>query len=77
MTSINRPLGEAIKLARAANLKFVELVVDDGSLLAVLTGDRLPIVSNLLQRFTDEWLPDKDYAACTLEEIKFKLERYR
>jgi integrase len=77
MTSINRPLEEAIKLARAANLKFAELVVDDGSLLAVLTGDRLPIVNNLLQRFTDEWLPDKGYASRTLEEIKFKIERYR
>jgi len=77
MTSINRPLEEAIKLARAANLKMAELVVDDGSLLAVLTGDRLPIVSNLLARFEEDWLPHRSYAARTLEEIKFKLERYR
>lgn len=77
MTSINRPLEEAIKLARAANLKLAALVVDDGALLTLLTGDRLPTVSNLLQRFHDEWLVDKGYAARTLEEIKFKLERYR
>ncbi|PYC06323.1 recombinase XerD [Pseudomonas koreensis] len=77
MTSINRPLEEAIKLAHAANLKVAALVVDDGALLTLLTGDRLPTVSNLLQRFNDEWLVDKDYAARTLEEIKFKLERYR
>jgi integrase len=77
MTSINRPLEEAIKLARAANLKLAALVVDDGALLTLLTGDRLPTVSNLVQRFTDEWLVDKGYASRTLEEIKFKLERYR
>lgn len=77
MTSINRPLEEAIKLAHAANLKVAALVVDDGALLTLLTGDRLPTVSNLLQRFNDEWLGDKGYAARTLEEIKFKLERYR
>jgi len=77
MTSINRPLEEAIKLAHAANLKVAALVVDDGALLTLLTGDRLPTVSNLLQRFNDEWLADKGYAARTLEEIKFKLERYR
>lgn len=62
MTSIDRPLEEAIKLARAANLKFAELVVDDGSLLAALTGDRLPIASNLLRRFAEEWLPDRSSA---------------
>ncbi|MBT2339487.1 MULTISPECIES: phage integrase Arm DNA-binding domain-containing protein [Pseudomonas] len=77
MTSINRPLEEAIKLARAANLKLAALVVDDGALLTLLTGDRLPTVSNLLQRFHDEWVADKGYAVRTLEEIKFKLERYR
>lgn len=77
MTSINRPLEEAIKLAHAANLKLAALVVDDGALLTLLTGDRLPTVSNLLQRFHDEWLVDKGYATRTLEEIKFKLERYR
>ena len=77
MTSINRPLEEAIKLARAANLKLAALVVDDGALLTLLTGDRLPTVDNLVQRFTDEWLLEKGYAPRTLEEIKFKLERYR
>lgn len=77
MTSINRPLEEAVKLAHAANLKVAALVVDDGALLTLLTGDRLPTVSNLLQRFKDEWLVDKGYAVRTLEEIKFKLERYR
>ena len=77
MTGIHRPREEAIMLARAANLRVAELVVGDGSLLAVRTGDRLPIVSNLLTRFEEEWLPDRSYAARTLEEIKFKLERYR
>ena len=77
MTSINRPLEEAIKLAHAANLKVAALVVDDGALLTLLTGDRLPTVGNLLQRFHDEWLVENGYAARTLEEIKFKLERYR
>jgi integrase len=77
MTSINRPLEEAIKLARAANLKLAALVVDDGALLTLLTGDRLPTVSNLLKRFADEWLKDKGYAPRTLEEIEFKIERYR
>ena len=77
MTSINRPLEEAIKLARAANLKLAALVVDDGALLTLLTGDRLPTVKNLLERFAKEWLKDKGYAPRTLEEIEFKLERYR
>lgn len=77
MTSINRPLEEAIKLAKAANAKLSPLMVDDGALLTLLTGDRLPTVSNLLQRFEKEWLKDKGYAARTLDEIKFKLERYR
>lgn len=77
MTSINRPLEEAIKLARAANLKLAALVVDDGALLTLLTGDRLPTVKNLLERFSKEWLKDKGYAPRTLEEIEFKLERYR
>lgn len=77
MTSINRPLDEAIKLARAANLKLAALVVDDGALLNLLTGDRLPTVKNLLKRFANEWLKDKGYAPRTLEEIEFKIERYR
>jgi integrase len=77
MTSINRPVEEAIKLARAANLKIAALVVDDGALLTLLTGDKLPTVSHVLKRFADEWLPEKGYAARTLEEIEFKLERYR
>lgn len=77
MTSINRPLEEAIKLAKAANAKLAPLIVNDGALLTLLTGDRLPTVSNLLERFADEWVKDRGYAARTLEEIKFKLERYR
>lgn len=77
MTSINRPLDEAVKLARAANAKLAALVVDDGALLTMLTGDRLPTVNNLIQRFKDEWLKDKGYATRTLEEINFKLERYK
>ncbi|MEB0008173.1 tyrosine-type recombinase/integrase [Pseudomonas sp. RTB3] len=77
MTSINRPLEEAIKLAKAANAKLAPLMVNDGALLTLLTGDRLPTVSNLLERFADEWVKDRGYATRTLEEIKFKLERYR
>ena len=32
---------------------------------------------NLVERFEAEWLKDRGYAARTLVEIQFKLERYR
>lgn len=38
MTSINRSLDEAVKLAKAANAKLAALVVDDGARLTLLTG---------------------------------------
>lgn len=40
--SINRPLAEAVKLAKAANARLVPLTVDDGALLALLTGEEAP-----------------------------------
>lgn len=76
-TSINRPLAEAVKLAKAANAKLAPLMVDDGALLSLITGERAPTFERLLERFELEWLPGRDYAARTLQEIKFKLERYR
>ena len=77
MTSINRPLEDAIKLARAANAKLAPVMAGDGELLMILTGDRLPTMRNLVERFEAEWLKDRGYAARTLVEIQFKLERYR
>lgn len=77
MTSINRPLEDAIKLARAANAKLAPVMAGDGELLAILTGDRLPTMRNLVERFEAQWLEDRDYAARPLVEIQFKLERYR
>ena len=41
MTSINRPLEDALKLARAANAKLAPVMAGDGKLLMILTGDRL------------------------------------
>ncbi|MBV2131993.1 tyrosine-type recombinase/integrase [Pseudomonas sp. MAP12] len=76
-TSINKPQAEAIKLARAANAKLLPLMVDDGALLTEITGERAPTFRSLLDRFEREWLPDREYAARTLQEIQFKLERYR
>ena len=46
MTSINRPLEDAIKLA--------PVMVGDGELLMILTGDRLPTMRNLVERFEAE-----------------------
>ena len=77
MTSINRPLEDAIKLARVANAKLAPVMAGDGELLMILTGDRLPTMRNLVERFEAEWLKDRGYAARTLVEIQFKLERYR
>lgn len=37
MTSINRPLEDAIKLARAANAKLAPVMAGDGELLMILT----------------------------------------
>jgi len=76
-TSINRPLAEAVKLARAANAKLAPLMADDGALLALITGDQAPTFEHLIDRFEAEWLPERDYAESTLEEITFKLRRYR
>ena len=62
MTSINRPLEDAIKLARAANAKLAPVMAGDGELLMILTGDRLPTMRNLVERFEAEWLKDRGYA---------------
>lgn len=77
MTSINKPLEEAIKLAKAANAKLAPLMSDDGAMLETITGDRLPVMRLLIDRFEAEWLPDRRYSASTLGEIGYKLERYR
>ena len=51
VTSINKPLAEAIKLARAANAKLAPLMADDGQLLALLA----PIVMSFLaQKFAQQ-----------------------
>lgn len=76
-TSINKSQVEAVKLARAANAKLLPLMADDGALLSLLTGEKAPTIDNVIGRFEEEWLPTKTYAARTLEEIKFKLAKYR
>ncbi len=74
--SINRPLADAIKLARAANAKLMPLAADE-RLLQMITGDQAPTVKLLIDRFEMEWLPDRKLAASTLNEIRIKLNRYR
>lgn len=76
-TSINKPLAEAIKLARAANAKLTPLMADDGALLSLLTGEKAPTFEQLLDRFEEEWLPTRGYSERTLQEIRFKLAKYR
>jgi len=76
-TSINKPLAEAIKLARVANAKLAPLMADDGALLALITGEEAPTVKRLLQRFELEWLPTRGLAESTAKEVRIKLERYR
>lgn len=76
-TSINKPLNEAIKLARAANARLAPLMVDDGALLALLTGEDVPTFAKLCDRFEREYLPDRKLATSTLKEVQIKLERYR
>lgn len=76
-TSINKPLDEAIKLARAANAKLAPLMADDGALLQLLTGEQAPTVSHLLDRFETEWLPERKLAEGTLKEKLIKLRLYR
>lgn len=77
MTSINRSLEEAIKMAKAANARLAPLMAGDGEMLTMITGEKLPNMRTLLDRFEAEWLPDRKYAASTLDEIGYKLERYR
>lgn len=76
-TSINQPKAAAVKLANAANAKLFPLMVNDGALLSLITGEAARTFSNLLDRFEAEWLPTRSYAARSLQEIKFKLTRYR
>lgn len=75
--SINKPRAEAIKLARQANAKLAPMLVDDGALLALLTGEPARTFKHLLDRFEAEWLPTRQYAATTMDEIRIKLARYR
>ena len=77
VTSINKPMAEAIKLAKLANAKLARLMTDDGALLQLLTGEQAPTVKNLLERFETEWLPERKLADSTLKETRIKLERYR
>jgi integrase len=76
-TSINKPLDEAVKLARAANAKLAPLMADSGAILSLLTGESAPTVEHILDRFEEEWLPERNLAASTREEVKFKLARYK
>lgn len=75
--SINRSLAEAVKLAKAANAKLAPLMVDDGELLSLLTGEEAPTFTRLCDRFETEYLPDRKLAESTRKEIAIKLERYR
>lgn len=77
VTSINKPLADAIKLARAANAKLAPLMAEDAQLLSLITGDDAPTVRRLCDRFELEYLPTRGLAASTLNEIRIKLERYR
>lgn len=75
-TSINKPLNEAIRLAKAANAKLMPLVADH-RLLEMITGEAAPRVAGLLDRFESEWLPERQLAVSTLSEVRIKLDRYR
>lgn len=75
-TSINKPLNEAIRLAKAANAKLMPLAADH-RLLEMITGEEAPKVLRLIDRFEMEYLPDRKLAKSTLAEIQIKLERYR
>src|SRR5690606_25066514 len=75
-TSINKSLAEAIRLAKAANAKLLPMLADH-QLLEMITGEEAMKVRKLIDRFETEWLPDRNLAASTLEEIRIKLERYR
>ncbi len=74
-TSINRPLAEAIKLARAANAKLLPLAADE-KLLQAITGEHAPTVQLLIERFDIEWLDGRKLAESTRKEIRIKLARY-
>ncbi|AXP04311.1 recombinase XerD [Pseudomonas fluorescens] len=76
-TSINKSLTEAIRLAKSANAKLAPLMVEDGVLLTTLTGEKAPTFTSLLERFEDEWLPTRGYAQSSLDEIGFKIARYK
>ena len=66
VTSINKPMAEAIKLAKLANAKLAPLMTDDGALLQLLTGEQAPTVKHLIDRFESEWLPGRKLADSTL-----------
>jgi len=76
-TSINKPMSEAVRLAKAANAKLLPLMANDGKLLALITGEIAPTFKHLLGRFENEWVPTRRYAESTLREIGFKLARYK
>ncbi|NWD75854.1 hypothetical protein HX890_17235 [Pseudomonas gingeri] len=63
-------------MAKAANARLAPLMADDGEMLTMITGERLPKMRPLLDRSEAEWLPDRECAASTLDEICYKLERY-
>ncbi len=76
-TSINQPKASAIKLAIAANAKLAPMMADNGALLELLTGEPARTFNHLLDRFEAEWLPTRQYAATTQDEMRIKLARYR
>lgn len=74
--SINRPLADAVKLARAANAKLLPLLAD-ARLLEAITGEPASRVKTLLDRFESEYMPTRKLAESTQKEMRIRLDRYR
>lgn len=74
--SINRPLADAVRLARAANAKLLPLLAD-ARLLEAITGEPASRVKNLLDRFESEYMPTRKLAESTQKEMRIRLDRYR
>jgi len=66
--SLNVPRAEAIELARAANAELKKAPA------LIIRDDHLP---DLLDRFELEYLPERNYAPRSLDEIRIKLKQYR
>ena len=71
--------GEYRKLRYAGgkpSLQQLKKWIEEGEVLGEVKGG-MPTMRNLVERFEAEWLKERGYAARTLVEIQFKLERYR